>query len=41
MIKFHFGYIQKLFYKASKERFDNDEEFKARSYQTVFGLHVS
>jgi arginyl-tRNA synthetase len=41
MIMFHFGFMLQLFYKASKERFDNDEEFKVRAQQAVVRLQVS
>jgi arginyl-tRNA synthetase len=41
MIMFHFGYLPQLFYKASKEKFDNDAEFKDRAQQAVVRLQVS
>ena len=41
MILFHLVILLQLFYKASKERFDNDAEFKDRAQQAVVRLQVS
>lgn len=38
---FQFGYLLQLFYKASKQRFDEDPEFKDRAQQAVVRLQVS
>ena len=38
---FQFGYMTQIFYKASKHRFDNDQEFKERAQQGVVRLQVS
>ena len=38
---FQFGYMAQIFYKASKHRFDNDQEFKERAQQGVVRLQVS
>ena len=40
MTMFLFVHLLQLFYKASKERFDNDAEFKDRAQQAVVRLQV-